>query len=72
MDLRRTVRDINRMDDITFVVLTGDITELGTDEEVQLARQILDSLDVPYHIIPGITIQVGAKAGDSVLLLFWR
>jgi outer membrane protein assembly factor BamB len=53
MDLRRTVRDINNMDDIGFAVLTGDITELGTDEELKLARQILDSLDVPYHIIPG-------------------
>lgn len=52
-DLRRTVRDINAMDDIEFVVLTGDITELGTEKELKLARQILDSLDVPYHIIPG-------------------
>jgi outer membrane protein assembly factor BamB/predicted phosphodiesterase len=52
-DLRRTVRDINSMDDIAFVVLTGDITELGTNEELKLAKQILDSLDVPWHIIPG-------------------
>lgn len=27
-DLRRTVADINSMNDIAFVVLTGDITEL--------------------------------------------
>lgn len=27
-DLRRTVRDINAMTDVAFVVLTGDITEL--------------------------------------------
>jgi outer membrane protein assembly factor BamB/calcineurin-like phosphoesterase family protein len=53
IDLRRTVRDINSMNDVAFAVLTGDITELGTNEELQLARQILDSLDVPYHIIPG-------------------
>ena len=52
-DLRRTVRDINGMSDIAFVVLTGDITELGTNEELQLAKQILDSLDVPWYIIPG-------------------
>lgn len=52
-DLRRTVRDINAMSDIAFVVLTGDITELGTNEEIKLARQILDSLDVPWYIIPG-------------------
>lgn len=52
-DLRRTVRDINAMNDIVFVVLTGDITELGTDEEIKLAKQILDSLRVPWYIIPG-------------------
>jgi outer membrane protein assembly factor BamB/predicted phosphodiesterase len=52
-DLRRTVRDINAMSDIAFVVLTGDITELGTDEEIKLAKQILDSLRVPWYIIPG-------------------
>lgn len=52
-DLRRTVRDINAMSDIAFVVLTGDITELGTNDELLLAKKILDSLDVPYHIIPG-------------------
>jgi outer membrane protein assembly factor BamB/predicted phosphodiesterase len=52
-DLRRTVRDINAMTDIAFVVLTGDITELGTNEELKLAKQILDSLHVPWHIIPG-------------------
>ena len=52
-DLRRTVRDIVAMDDIAFVLLTGDITELGTNEEIALAKAILDSLDVPWYIIPG-------------------
>jgi len=52
-DLRRTVRDINERNDIAFVVLTGDITELGTNKELKLAKQILDSLKVRYYIIPG-------------------
>ncbi|MEO7922677.1 MAG: PQQ-binding-like beta-propeller repeat protein [Chitinophagaceae bacterium] len=52
-DLRRTVRDINEMTGIAFVVLTGDITELGTNEELKLAKQILDSLTVKWYIIPG-------------------
>lgn len=52
-DLRRTVADINQMTDIAFVVITGDITELGTDAEIKLAKQILDELKVPYYIIPG-------------------
>ena len=52
-DLRRTVRDINAIDDVAFVVLTGDITELGTNDELAAAKKILDGLDVPWHIIPG-------------------
>lgn len=52
-DLRRTVADINRMKEIDFVVLTGDITELGTYSELRLAKLLLDSLSIPYYIIPG-------------------
>ncbi len=52
-DLRRTVADINRMTDVAFVVITGDITELGTDEEIRRAWQILHELKVPWYIIPG-------------------
>ncbi|MBL7700704.1 MAG: PQQ-binding-like beta-propeller repeat protein [Ferruginibacter sp.] len=52
-DLRRTVADINNMHDIDFVVITGDITELGTNEELPRAKKLLDSLNVKYYIIPG-------------------
>ncbi len=41
------------MDDIAFVVITGDITELGTNEQLKLAKLIFDSLRVTYYIIPG-------------------
>jgi outer membrane protein assembly factor BamB/predicted phosphodiesterase len=52
-DLRRTVQDINSNSTLSFVVLTGDITEFGSDAELKLAKQILDSLNKPWHIIPG-------------------
>jgi len=52
-DLRRTVADINTMKDVAFVVVTGDITELGKNTELALAKKILDSLLIPYYIIPG-------------------
>src|SRR5688572_21592743 len=52
-DLRRTVADINEMKDVAFVVLTGDITELGKEGELNLAKRILDSLHIKYYIIPG-------------------
>jgi outer membrane protein assembly factor BamB/predicted MPP superfamily phosphohydrolase len=52
-DLRRTVKDINQNDSIQFVVISGDITEFGADTEIHLAKQILDSLNKPWYIIPG-------------------
>lgn len=52
-DLRMTVRDINRNDSIAFVIISGDVTEFGSDEELLLAKSIIDSLDIPFYIIPG-------------------
>ncbi|WP_164111019.1 MULTISPECIES: PQQ-binding-like beta-propeller repeat protein [Sphingobacterium] len=52
-DLRRTVADLNKQMGIDFVILSGDITEFGSDEELALAKQILDSLQLPLYIIPG-------------------
>ena len=52
-DLRRTVQNINNDTTIKFVILSGDITDFGSDAELQLAKQILDSLNKPWYIIPG-------------------
>lgn len=52
-DLRRTVQDINGSKDISFAIITGDITEFGADEQFRLAKQILDSLTIPWYIEPG-------------------
>lgn len=52
-DLRNAVRDINAHTDLDFVIISGDITEFGADDELKLAKQILDSLQRPYYIIPG-------------------
>lgn len=52
-DLRRSVQDINEDNSIQFLVISGDITEFGADKEILLAKQILDSLNKPWYIIPG-------------------
>ncbi|WP_113635672.1 outer membrane protein assembly factor BamB family protein [Nubsella zeaxanthinifaciens] len=52
-DLRRTVADINSQKDIDFVVVTGDVTEMGTNEELKLAKEILSGLNKKYYVIPG-------------------
>ena len=52
-DLRRTVRDINSLTDIAFVIVSGDVTEFGSYDELHTAKMMLDSLNVPYYTIPG-------------------
>ena len=52
-DLRRTVLDLNQQQGIDFVILSGDVTEFGSDDELALAKQILDSLSLPLYVIPG-------------------
>ena len=52
-DLGISVHDINAMEDIAFVILSGDITEMGSDSQLEMAKVILDSLKKPYYIIPG-------------------
>ena len=52
-DLKRTVADINSQGNMDFAIVTGDITEMGTDEEIKKAKELLDGLDIPYYVIPG-------------------
>ncbi len=52
-DLRRTVADINAQADIDFVLITGDVTEMGTNEELKLAKEILSGLNKKFYVIPG-------------------
>ncbi len=52
-DLQRTVDDINAMPEVSFVVITGDITDYGSDEELREAKRIFDQLNKKWYIIPG-------------------
>ncbi len=52
-DLQRTVKDINSLTDIAFVIVSGDVTEFGSYDELYAAKSLLDELKVPYYTIPG-------------------
>jgi outer membrane protein assembly factor BamB/predicted MPP superfamily phosphohydrolase len=52
-DLERTVKDLNSMTDLDFVILAGDITEFGSDAELTEAKNLLDKLNKPWYIVPG-------------------
>lgn len=52
-DLYRTVKDINSSSDIAFAIVSGDVTEFGSYNELRTAKCLLDDLKIPYYIIPG-------------------
>lgn len=52
--LQQVIEQINRMvPPADAVVVTGDLTDFGRDEEYHQARQLLDSLNMPWFAIPG-------------------
>lgn len=52
-DLEASIDDINNLKDIDFVILAGDITEFGSDEEIELAKSIISRLNIPYYVLSG-------------------
>jgi 3',5'-cyclic AMP phosphodiesterase CpdA len=52
-NLRLTVNDINQQKKIDFVLVAGDIAHEGDRPSLLKAKQLLDSLKIPYYIIPG-------------------
>jgi outer membrane protein assembly factor BamB len=71
-DLQATVRDLNSMTGLSFVVITGDVTEYGSREQLRLAKAILDGLTLPYHIIPGNHDTKWSESGATDFLRLWK
>ncbi|MGV8135099.1 MAG: PQQ-binding-like beta-propeller repeat protein [Mangrovibacterium sp.] len=64
-DLLRTVGDINARSDISFVILSGDVTEFGSDEELLKAKQIMDQLNKPWYVLPGNHDSKWSESGNN-------
>ena len=52
-DMKDEVDDLNKRQDIDFVVHCGDLTDTGTAKEYEWARDILNGLRVPYVALIG-------------------
>jgi outer membrane protein assembly factor BamB/predicted MPP superfamily phosphohydrolase len=70
-DLRGAVQDINSLGGIDFVILSGDITEMGSNAELESVKTILDSLNKPYHIIPGNHDTKWSESGCTKFSELW-
>ncbi len=70
-DLERSVRDINAMPGIGFVIVSGDLTEMGSNDQLILTKTILDSLAIPYHVIPGNHDAKWSESGCTEFSELW-
>ena len=52
-DAKDEVADINRREDIDFVIHCGDLTDTGTTKEFEWSRDILNGLRVPFVALIG-------------------
>jgi outer membrane protein assembly factor BamB/predicted phosphodiesterase len=70
-DLSAAVRAINEDHSIAFTILTGDVTEMGSDAELQLAKSLLDSLLHPYFLVPGNHDTKWSESGCTMFPQLW-
>lgn len=71
VDLQTSVNEINALTNIDFVLLTGDVTEMGWQSQFTVAKGILDQLKVPLHVIPGNHDTVWSESGGTDFSKLW-
>jgi outer membrane protein assembly factor BamB/predicted MPP superfamily phosphohydrolase len=71
-DLRAAVRDVNSLTGLSFVVVSGDITEYGSREQLRLAKTVLDGLTIPSHVLPGNHDTKWSESGATDFARLWQ
>ena len=69
--LRAAVSDINSMTGLSFVLVAGDVTEYGSREQLRLAKEIMNGLTIPCHVIPGNHDTKWSASGGTDFGRFW-
>jgi len=69
-NLSHVVADINSKH-FPFVLVTGDIGEKGRNSELEEAKQILDSLNTKYYMIPGNHDTKWSESGCTKFSELW-
>ena len=52
-DLTKAVADVNELHGIDFVIVAGDVANLGDTVSLRLAKRMLQRLHMPFSVIPG-------------------
>lgn len=52
-DLRNAIADVNSVQNIDFVLVSGDITDSGDTASLRVAKRLLKTLKMPFYVVPG-------------------
>jgi len=52
-DLRNAITEVNTLQNIDFVLVDGDIANLGDTASLKEAKRLLQTLKMPFYIVPG-------------------
>lgn len=67
-DLRACVNDVNSIDTLDFVLIGGDLTESGADDELAGVKALLDSLKYKYYVVAGNHDATWSESGCNTFL----
>ncbi len=70
VNLKRVVEDINS-GETDFVIIAGDITNVGSDEEFTAVKNILEDLKKPFYILPGNHETNWSESGGLTFNKLW-
>lgn len=69
--LKNTVAEINSMSDVDLVVVNGDLTNEGSDEQLMNVKGILDGLAKPRYILPGNHENNWSQSATKTFIDLW-
>lgn len=64
-DLTDAINDVNSRSDIDFVLVNGDVTELGTNAQLDEVKILLDKLNIPYYAVAGNHETKWSESGNT-------
>lgn len=71
MNLLEVVEEINKQQNISLVVVIGNITANGKFDEFVWAQEILDGLTAPYYVVGGEKDYLLSEGKGSEITLLW-
>lgn len=69
--LIEAINEINALNDIDFVIVDGDLTNEGSDEQLANTKNLLDKIKHPLYVIPGNHENNWSQSATKTFIDLW-